>query len=95
MEIWDSNGTRYEAQEPEVQEEETEVEPLAEEDDQPVKHRKSNPQRRIDFLNKKIAEMTAERDELMRPILARQLAEKAASMMTPQEMAEKLGITLD
>ncbi len=44
---------------------------------------------------KKIAALQAEKDALLKPIRAKQVVEEAIKNMTPEEIAEKLGISLD
>ena len=44
---------------------------------------------------KKTAALQAEKDALLKPIRAKQVVEEAIKNMTPEEIAEKLGISLD
>lgn len=44
---------------------------------------------------KKIAALQAEKDALLKPIRAKQVVEEAIKNMSPEEIAEKLGISLD
>ena len=43
----------------------------------------------------KIAALQAEKDALLKPIRAKQVVEEAIKNMSPEEIAEKLGISLD
>ncbi|MBQ2695088.1 hypothetical protein IJG04_00395 [Candidatus Saccharibacteria bacterium] len=45
--------------------------------------------------DKKIAAIEAEKEALLKPIKAKKLLEEAAKTMAPEEIAEKLGITID
>lgn len=44
---------------------------------------------------KKIAALQAEKDAILKPIRAKQVVEEAIKNMSPEEIAEKLGISLD
>ena len=44
---------------------------------------------------KKIAALQAEKDAFLKPIRASQVVEEAIKNMSPEEIAEKLGISLD
>ena len=44
---------------------------------------------------KRIAALQAEKDALLKPIRAKQVVEEAIKNMSPEEIAEKLGISLD
>lgn len=57
--------------------------------------RKVNVEKRIAAIDKKIAALEAEKEELMKPIRARQIIEEAIKTMDPKEIAEKLGIDLE
>ena len=45
--------------------------------------------------DKKIAELQAEKEALLKPIRAKQLVDEAIKNMSTEEIAEKLGISLD
>ena len=45
--------------------------------------------------DKKIAELQAEKEALMKPIKAKQVIDEAIKNMSPEEIAEKLGVSLD
>ena len=68
--------------------------------------RKVTPEKRIAAIDKqiakiqadterKIAELEAEKEELMKPIRAKQILDEAVKTMDPAEIAEKLGITIE
>ena len=59
------------------------------------RNRKPNPEKRIAAIDKKIAELQAEKEALLKPIQAKKLIDEAAKTMSPEEIAEKLGLTLD
>ena len=57
--------------------------------------RKTDPAKRIAAIDKQIAKLQAEKEELMKPIRAKKILEEAAKTMSAEEIAEKLGIDLD
>ena len=57
--------------------------------------RKIDPMKRIAAIDKKIAALQAEKEELLKPIRAKQLIEEATKTMSPEEIAEKLGIDIN
>lgn len=50
--------------------------------------------RKIAKLQKQIAELEAEKEEVMKPIQLKKAVEEAISNMSTEELAEKLGIEL-
>lgn len=59
------------------------------------KKRTMDPMKRIAAIDKKIAELEAEKEALLKPIKAKQLIEEATKTMSPEEIAAKLGIELE
>ena len=68
--------------------------------------RKISPEKRIKQIDdkiakiqaeadKKIAELMAEKEALLKPIKAKQIIDEAIKNMDPTEIAEKLGITIE
>lgn len=57
--------------------------------------RKINPEKRIAAIDKQIAKLQAEKEQLLKPIRAQKVLDQAAKTMTAEEIAEKLGISLD
>lgn len=57
--------------------------------------RRVNPEKRIAAIDKKIAELEAEKEALLKPIRAKALIEEAVKTMSPEEIAEKLGLSID
>lgn len=51
-------------------------------------------QDQIDKIDAKIAELQNKKEELLKPLKAKELIEKAATSMSLEELAEKLGIDL-
>lgn len=51
-------------------------------------------QDQIDKIDVKIAELQKKKEELLKPLKAKELIEKAATSMSLEELAEKLGIDL-
>ena len=45
--------------------------------------------------DKKIADLLEQKEALLKPIKARQVVEEAIKSMSPEEIAEKLGLSLD
>lgn len=58
-----------------------------------VTRRKRTPEQRIKDIDAKIAKLQAEKAELEKPIKIQQILEKASNL-SPEEIAEKLGINL-
>ena len=56
--------------------------------------RRIDPMKKIAAIDKKIAALEAEKEELLKPIRTKQLIEEAAKTMTPEEIAEQLGVDL-
>lgn len=65
---------------------------MAEEKKRIVRKRRT-PEQRIKDIDTQIAKLQAEKAELEKPIKIRQILEKASDM-SPEEIAEKLGIEL-
>lgn len=51
-------------------------------------------QDQIDKIDAKIAELQKKKEELLKPLKAKELIEKAAASMSIEELAEKLGIDI-
>ena len=51
-------------------------------------------QDQIDKIDVKIAELQKKKEELLKPLKAKELIEKATTSMSLEELAEKLGIDL-
>lgn len=49
---------------------------------------------RIAEIDRKIADLEAKKEELLRPAKMKKIIEAAAENMTPEEIAEKLGVEL-
>lgn len=58
-----------------------------------VTRRKRTPEQRIKDIDAKIAKLQAEKAELEKPIKIQQILEKASNL-SPEEIAEKLGVNL-
>lgn len=58
-----------------------------------VTRRKRTPEQRIKDIDAKIAKLQAEKSELEKPIKIQQILEKASNL-SPEEIAEKLGVNL-
>ena len=58
-----------------------------------VTRRKRTPEQRIKDIGAKIAKLQAEKAELEKPIKIQQILEKASNL-SPEEIAEKLGVNL-
>lgn len=58
-----------------------------------IKRAKRTPEDRIAEIDKKIAALEEKKAEIMKPIKMKEIMDKAASM-SPEEIAEKLGIEL-
>lgn len=56
--------------------------------------RRVNPQTRIAAIDKKIAELQAEKERLQEPLKVQALLSQAADTMSAEEIASKLGIEL-
>lgn len=65
---------------------------MAEEKRRAVRRRRT-PEQRIKDIDAQIAKLQAEKAELEKPIKIQQILEKASDM-SPEEIAEKLGIEL-
>ena len=57
--------------------------------------RKVNAEKRIAAIDKQIAKLQAEKEALMKPLLAQKVLDEAAKTMSPEEIAEKLGLPLE
>lgn len=51
--------------------------------------------RKIAKLLKQVAELEAEKEEILKPIKTKELIAEAIKNMSPEEVAEKLGISLE
>lgn len=58
-----------------------------------VTRARRTPEQKIAEIDAKIAKLEAKKAEIMRPIKMKEVMEKASSM-SPEEIAEKLGIEL-
>lgn len=65
------------------------------------KPRNISPQKKADAIDKKIAalkakiaELEAEKEEILRPIKVQAALEEAMSKMSPEEIAERLGVEI-
>ena len=56
--------------------------------------RRTDPEKRIATIDKQIAKLQAEKEALLKPIQAKKILEEAAKTMSPEEIAEKLGISI-
>ena len=59
------------------------------------KMRTVDPMKRIVAIDKKIAALEVEKEELMKPIKTKQLLDEAVKTMSPEEIAAKLGINFE
>ena len=59
------------------------------------KKRTVDPMKRIVAIDKKIAALEVEKEELMKPIKTKQLLDEAVKTMSPEEIAAKLGINFE
>lgn len=57
--------------------------------------RRIDPEKRIAAIDKQIAKLQAEKEELLEPIRAKKVLEEAVKTMSAEEIAEKLGIEID
>lgn len=57
--------------------------------------RRTDPEKRIAAIDKQIAKLQAEKEELLKPIRAKKVLEEAVKTMSAEEIAEKLGIEID
>ena len=62
--------------------------------DKTKRKRRVNPQTRIAAIDKKIAELEAEKAALMEPMKLQALLKEAADTMSADEIASKLGISI-
>lgn len=58
-----------------------------------IKRAKRTPETKIAEIDKKIAELEAKKAEILKPMKMKELMDKVSSM-SPEEIAEKLGVEL-
>ena len=66
---------------------------MAEEKKTITRRRKRTPEQRIKDIDAQIAKLQAEKAELEKPMKMQQILDKVSNM-TPEEIAEKLGVEL-